>query len=93
MPGPSIPENLANGCKRYLPPELWEAYLRTYSGPGYPETWEALFAVLSLVRTVGLDLAQFLGCEYPLEDHRRILAYLRRVRALPRDATSFDGKS
>jgi aminoglycoside 6-adenylyltransferase len=77
--------------KYCLPPEIWEAYEKTYAGVGYPETWEALFVALALVRRVGLELAENLGYAYPLEDDRRMNEYLRRVRDLPKDAKSYDG--
>ena len=76
--------------RRYLPPEVWQAYAATYSGPGYAETWEALFAMLALARTVGQEVAQALAYPYPLADDQRTVAYLQRVRALPPEATSFD---
>jgi aminoglycoside 6-adenylyltransferase len=76
--------------KYYLPPDIWEAYLKTYAGVGYPETWEALFVALALVRQVGQELAQNLGYAYPLDDDRRMNEYLRRVRELPKDAISYD---
>ncbi len=76
--------------KRYLPQEIWEAYVKTYAGAGYPETWQALFEALRLVRQVGLELADNLGYAYPLEDDRRVNVYLRQVQALPQDAMSFD---
>ena len=76
--------------KYYLPPEIWEAYVKTYAGAGYPETWDALFEALGLVRKVGLELAENLDYAYPLEDDRRVNEYLQRVRALPKDALSYD---
>jgi aminoglycoside 6-adenylyltransferase len=76
--------------KYYLPPEIWESYVKTYAGAGYDETWEALFEALCLVRKIGLELADNLGYDYPLEDDRRMNEYLRRVRDLPRDAGSYD---
>jgi aminoglycoside 6-adenylyltransferase len=75
----------------FLPPEVWEQYTRTYAGPDYDDTWEALFTALSLVRQIGPPLAQHLGYEYPLEDDRRVIAHLQRVRALPRSATEYPG--
>ena len=77
--------------EKYLPGALWQAYLRTYAGAGEAENWEALFAALALVRQIGQELAQALGYSYPLEDDRRMLIYLRAVRALPKDAVSYDG--
>jgi aminoglycoside 6-adenylyltransferase len=76
--------------KYYLPPDIWEAYLKTYAGVGYPETWQALFEALALVRRIGQELAEALGYAYPLDDDRRMHEYLRRVRNLPKDAASYD---
>jgi aminoglycoside 6-adenylyltransferase len=77
--------------KRYLPEEIWEGYVATYAGANYEEIWEALSAMHRLTRQVGPVLAASLGYHYPLEDDRRTVSYLQRVRALPRGATSFDG--
>jgi aminoglycoside 6-adenylyltransferase len=76
--------------KYHLPPDIWETYLKTYAGVSYPETWQALFEALALVRRMGLELAGDLGYTYPLEDDRRMNEYLRRVRDLPKDASSYD---
>jgi aminoglycoside 6-adenylyltransferase len=78
--------------KKYLPAEIWESYVRTYSGADYAETWAALFEALSLTRKIGPVVAQALGYPYPYEDDERTVAYLRQVQSLPPDATSFDGK-
>jgi tRNA-Thr(GGU) m(6)t(6)A37 methyltransferase TsaA len=42
--------------------------------------WEALLATGELTRRVGAELAEHLGCRYPLEDDRRVTAYLQRLR-------------
>lgn len=76
--------------KYHLPPEIWEAYLKTYAGAGYAETWEAMFEMLALVRKIGVELSGQLGYDYPLEDDRRMIEYLQRVRSLPKDADSYD---
>ena len=78
--------------KKYLPPETWDAYVKTYAGTDYQEIWEALFETCRLTRRIGQDLAQALGYAYPLEDDRRTTEYLRKVRTLPKDAVSFDGR-
>jgi aminoglycoside 6-adenylyltransferase len=78
--------------KKYLPPEIWEAYIKTYAGADYQETWEALLETCRLTRKVGQELAQDLGYVYPLEDDQRTVEYLHAVRALPKEAVSFDGK-
>lgn len=76
--------------KLYLPTEIWETYVKTYSGIGYPEIWDSLFTALALVRKIGPELAAELGYNYPIEDDRRTVKYLQQVRSLPPDAVSFD---
>jgi aminoglycoside 6-adenylyltransferase len=78
--------------KKYLPPETWDLYVKTYAGARYQETWDALFEACRLTRRIGQELAQGLGYAYPLEDDQRTIEYLRKVRALPKEAVSFDGK-
>ncbi|WP_275942587.1 aminoglycoside 6-adenylyltransferase [Paenibacillus alba] len=50
------------------------------------EIWDALFEALQLTRIMGTEIAQQLGCSYPLQDDERVVAYLKQVRMLPRDA-------
>jgi len=71
------------GC---LEPELWALLVKTYDGPGYDETWEAIFASCDLFRRTASPLAEHFGFEYPLGDDERVSAHLRHVRGLPRDA-------
>jgi aminoglycoside 6-adenylyltransferase len=66
--------------------------VKTYAGVDYQGTWEALFETCRLTRRIGQELAQALGYAYPLEDDQRTNEYLRKVRALPKDAVSFDGR-
>jgi aminoglycoside 6-adenylyltransferase len=79
--------------KQYLPLEIWDPYVKTYAGVDYQESWDALLEACHLTRTVGQELAQDLGYTYPLEDDRRTVEYLRTVRALPKEAASYDGLS
>lgn len=73
--------------QRHLEPELWALLLKTYAGPSYDSTWEALFAMGTLFRTVAVPLAGRLGLVYPHGDDARVTAHLEHVRRLPRDAT------
>jgi aminoglycoside 6-adenylyltransferase len=73
--------------KDYLPEQLWHSFEYTFSGPASSDTWEALFTTIQLAKEVGQPLADKLNYEYPTHDHSKVLAYLERVRALPKDAT------
>ena len=75
--------------KRYLSPELWILFERTYAGADYEEMWTALFDAGKLVRKLGVEIADDLGYVYPLEDDERVTNYLKRVRFLPKNAETF----
>lgn len=72
--------------QKFLTPEVWDLFTRTYAGAEYEEIWEALFAACHLARRVSVPLAEHLGYAYPFEDERRMVAYLQRVRTLPPSA-------
>ncbi len=76
--------------QRYLPADVWESVVKTYPGTDYNEIWAAMFEMCHLVRLTGTALAKELEFEYPIQDDERVLAYLKHVRALPKDAQSFD---
>jgi aminoglycoside 6-adenylyltransferase len=76
--------------KKFLPPKIWDLYVSTYAGVEYEANWEALLKTCLLVRKIGMELAQHLGYSYPVEDDHRMVAYLERVRALPRDARDYE---
>lgn len=80
------PGKLGKYFQRYLAPELWDMLLKTYAGPGYEDTWEALFTMGDLFRSAALPVAEHFGFEYPAGDGERVRAHLRHVRSLPRDA-------
>lgn len=72
--------------KRYLEPELWQQLLATYSDAGSENTWQALFTMCDLFRTVARHVAMPFGFVYPEADDQRVSAHLRHVRDLPPDA-------
>lgn len=73
--------------QRYMEPDLWQMLQKTYAGASYDNTWEALFTICELFRTVALPLAERYGLDYPHDDDKRVSAHLKHVRLLPRDAT------
>lgn len=71
---------------KYLEPQLWEAYQRTWAGADEQSNWDALLAMGGLFRRCAQTVAAHFGYAYPLQDDERVSAHLRHVRALPRDA-------
>lgn len=78
------------GLKRHTPAALWAELEATYVGAGLEENWAALFRSVDLFRTVAVQVGEALGYAYPHDLDRRVVAYLRKVQGLSRDATSFD---
>jgi len=72
--------------QQYLEPALWKQLLRTYADGSYEATWQALFEMGDLFRTLALPLSAHYGFEYPHDDDARVWAHLHHVRDLPRDA-------
>ena len=81
------PGKLGKHLKQYLEPELWAMLEKTYSDASYEHTWDALFVMCDLFRTVATQVAAHFGFEYPQGDDERVSAHLRHVRLLPRMAT------
>lgn len=80
------PGKLGKHLEAGLEPELWAQLLKTYADADFEHTWEALFAMADLFRTVAVRVAEHFGYAYPQGDDQRVSAHLRHVRALPRDA-------
>jgi aminoglycoside 6-adenylyltransferase len=76
--------------KKYLPEELWDQFVNTYSGPAYPDIWASLFETIRLTRDLGQELAHKLNYQYPIEDHKNVGAYLEQVRVLPKQAKALN---
>ena len=80
------PGKLGKYFEKYLETELWDLLMKTYAGPGYEETWDALLAMGDLFRITAKAVAEHFGFEYPSGDDQRVSAHLRHVRFLPKDA-------
>ncbi len=80
------PGKLGKYFKQYLEPELWDLLQQTYADADYDNTWEALFAMCRLFRTVAIPLAEHFGFAYPHGDDERVSAHLAHVRSLPKTA-------
>jgi aminoglycoside 6-adenylyltransferase len=85
------PGKFGKWLEKFLPGEIWEGVRKTYAGACDAEIWDAQFEICRLTREMGTGLAFELGYEYPLQDDMRVVEYLRHVRALAKDALSFDG--
>ncbi|MEW5719417.1 MAG: aminoglycoside 6-adenylyltransferase [Chloroflexota bacterium] len=82
------PGKFGKYLKRYLEPELWEMLQATYSNADYENTWQALFTMCDLFRTLATCVATHYGFDYPYGDDARVSAHLRHVRVLPKNASA-----
>ncbi|WP_373232229.1 aminoglycoside 6-adenylyltransferase [Cohnella sp.] len=76
--------------KKYLPVELWDSFENTYSGPANTDIWNSLFEVIRLTKDVGQEIGDKLNYGYPTHDHTNVVAYLEKVRVLPKDAKAIN---
>jgi hypothetical protein len=77
------PGVLGRGLKHALPPDLWSALERTYTGPGIEDNWETLLEIVMLFRRVAQEVGQTLRYDYPQDLDRGVSAYLEEARHLP----------
>ena len=71
---------------RFLPPETWDRFLHTWSGPEIPEIWESVFRMCGLFGEAARAVASRFSFAYPEDEARRSFDYLRHIRDLPGDA-------
>jgi len=74
--------------EKLLPVEIWESYKKTYAGTNYEEIWASLLEAGKLAGMIGIQIANHLGYNYPIEDSERVLKYLNKVRSLSKNATN-----
>ncbi len=80
------PGKLGKYFKKYLEPELWDMLQQTFSDASYENTWDALWVMGDLFRTVAVPIAERYGFEYPMADDEKVTMFLKHIRSLPRDA-------
>ncbi len=66
--------------KKYLTPELYEQFAKTYSDSNYENLWTAIFTACDLFRNVAKYVAVHLGYPYNQQDDDSIMRYLERMR-------------
>lgn len=76
--------------KYFLDKDLYEEYISFYTGADYAEIWDRLLKVGSFIRKIGIELADKLGYEYPMQYDINVSQYIRRVRQLPKDVQSME---
>jgi len=66
--------------KKYLTPELYKQYTRTYSSSNYDELWEAIHTACDLFHNLAMSVAVFFDYKYRQNEEDGIREYLRMVK-------------
>jgi aminoglycoside 6-adenylyltransferase len=66
--------------KKYLSPDLYEQYAKTYSDSNYENLWTAIFTACNLFRNIAKQVAMHLKCTYNQRDDDGIMGYLEKMR-------------
>jgi aminoglycoside 6-adenylyltransferase len=66
--------------KSYLPPEIYEKYLMTYSGSDYNSIWQSLFIACDIFSLLSVQVAAHLGYTYNKQDEENMRIYLNNVK-------------
>ncbi|HEY8364817.1 MAG TPA: aminoglycoside 6-adenylyltransferase [Haloplasmataceae bacterium] len=76
------PGKFGKWFKRFLPKDLYDLLLLTYSDTNYENIWNSLFYACELMRRVGTETAKYLGFTYPIQIDRNMLEYLQKVKRI-----------
>jgi aminoglycoside 6-adenylyltransferase len=66
--------------KKYLPPEHYTLYTKTYSDAAYENFWTAVFTSCDLFRSAALAVAKTFGYTYNKQNDVNMMIYLLRMK-------------
>ena len=72
--------------KKYLEPEIWNDFKKTYSDYNYDDIWSSLFLFNELFKKIAKRVGQKYDFEFPEAKSNRALHFLKHVKELPEDA-------
>lgn len=78
--------------QRYMAPDEWTSFRRTYADADPDRMWEALQTMGELFRRAGREVAAACGYAYAEEDDRLVSAHLAHVRRLAPDAAEYTNR-
>lgn len=67
--------------KQYLPQNLYEMYVQTYSDGNYTNVWKAVFTACDLFRILAKEIADYFDYSYNQKDDDGIMKYLNMVKS------------
>ena len=71
---------------RWLPKEIWELFLKTYSSGNVVEIWEAVFTMCNLFDVIAHEVSKKLLYNYNVNEANESLKFLKHTRQLPKSA-------
>lgn len=66
--------------KKYLPSEIYEQYLLTYSDSNYDNMWNAIMYSCDIFSALALQVAEYLGYKYNKQDEENMRIYIKNVQ-------------
>ncbi len=66
--------------KKYLPADLYEMYVKTYSDGNYDNLWTGIFTACRLFKILAVPVAEYFGYKYNENEETNMLEYLDRVK-------------
>lgn len=66
--------------KKYLPIDIYEQYIKTYSDSNYENLWVAIFTACDLFRNVAKNVGQHVEYCYNEKDDIKTIHYLKKMR-------------
>lgn len=66
---------------KYLPEQIWQRYLTTYSTTDNTQMWEALMLMQELFNETAAYVGKMMKCEFPVSEAERTKLYLEMVRS------------
>lgn len=72
--------------KDFLEPDIWDKFVATYPNGDYENIWQSLFTMCELFRRIAIGVGEHFGYRYPYGDDERVMAHLKHVRSLPKNA-------
>lgn len=65
--------------KRYLPPEIYEQYLNTYSDCDYNNLWKAIWTSCDMFGSLALQVANHFGYSYNKQEEENMRIYMNHA--------------
>lgn len=74
------PGKMGKYFKRYLPKEVYEQYVQTYSDSDYNNFWKAIFVACDLFQQLAVQVGAYMGYQYNQQDEENMRVYLNNVK-------------